>query len=142
MDPANLILKSVVAALKADTAITGYVGTRVYDRPPHKDGMPDVPSPYISLGPHDTTSGEAALCLDLVSVTFQVDVWSWGTGDAYNREEAGNIASAVRRVLNNRHVDFAGGTAEIYHRQTRFLRDPDGTNHAAITCEAQADVAQ
>lgn len=140
MDPANSILKAVVAALKADSVLAGMVGTKIFDRPPHRDGEPDVPSPYISLGPHDTNTEERAECLDLVSVTFQVDVWSWGTGDAYHREEAGNIASAVRRVLDQRHVDFTGGSADIYHRQTRFLRDPDGTNHMAITLEADADV--
>lgn len=142
MDPALDILQRVVAALKADSAVSALVGSKVFDRPPHKDGEPDVPSPYISLGPHDTTTDENGDCVDVVSVTFQVDAWSWGSGEAYSRSEASNIASAVRKALHNKTVTIVSGDdVELLHRQTRMLRDPDGTNHAAMTFEALADVS-
>lgn len=143
MDPALEILQKVVAALKADTAVAALVGTKVFDRPPHKDGQPDVDSPYISLGPHDSTTDDLADCLDIVSLTFQVDAWSWGTGSAYSRAEASNIASSVRKALHRREITLASGeVVEVLHRQTRFLRDPDGTNHEALTFEASANVAE
>ena len=143
MDPANEILQKVVVAMKADTAISALVGTKVFDRPPHKDGEPDVSSPYISLGSHDTTTDELADCLDTVTLAFQIDAWSWGDGQAYSRAEVSNIASAIRTALHRREIVLASGTlAELLHRQTRFLRDPDGTNHAALAFEALVDVTQ
>ncbi|WP_242221195.1 DUF3168 domain-containing protein [Shinella zoogloeoides] len=141
MDPALDILQRVVAVMKADAAVSALVGSKVFDRPPHKDGEPDVPSPYISLGPHDTTTDETGDCFDVVSISFQVDVWSWGNGEAYSRAEAGHIASAVRKALHTKYVNLVSGDeVEVLHRQTRMLRDPDGTNHAAMTFEALVDV--
>lgn len=141
MDPAVELLQKVVAAMKADAGVAAFVGAKVYDRPPHKNSVPDVPSPYISLGPHDTITDELADCLDNVTVTFQIDVWSWGENLAYSRTEAGNIASAVRKALHRKPVELTSGrNAELVHQGTRFLRDPDGTNHAAITFECMIDV--
>lgn len=139
MDPANEILQKVVAAMKADAAVSALVGNKVFDRPPHKDGEPDVESPYITLGPHETITEELADCLDDVTVTFQVDCWSWGGGEAYSRAEVSNIASAVRAALHKVEMPMPiGREAYVLHRQSRFLRDPDGTNHAALTFEASA----
>lgn len=142
MDPALEILQKLVAVMKADAGISAYVGNRIFDRPPHKDGLPDVPSPYISLGPHDTTTDELADCLDMVTVTFQIDVWSWGENSAYSRAEASNIAAAIRSALHRKEIALSTGSLnELLHEQTRMLRDPDGTNHAAMTFEATVDVA-
>lgn len=139
MDPALEILQKVVAALKADAGIAAVVGDKVFDRPPHKDGEPDVESPYISLGPNDTTTDELADCLDNVTITFQVDGWSWGGGEAYSRSQVSKMAGAMRRILHRLELPMSEGRdAQIYHRQTRILRDPDGTNHAALTFEAMA----
>lgn len=141
MDPANEILKKVIAELRASAALTAFVGSKIFDRPPHEDGEPNVPSPYISLGPHDTTTAELADCLDLVDLNFQIDAWSWGTGQAYHRSEVSDIASAIRKALHLRSISLTSGvTVELLHRQTRYLRDPDGTNHAALAFEAHVDV--
>jgi hypothetical protein len=143
MDPATEIIQKVIAALRADTAVAAIVGTKVLDRPPHKDNDPSVTSPYISFGPHDTTTDELYDCLDLVDLNFQIDAWSWGGTGAYSRAIVSDIASAVRKALHRRNIVLASGsTAELLHRQTRFLRDPDGTNHAALTFESHVDVTQ
>lgn len=141
MDPALDILQRVVAALKADTAVSALVGSKVFDRPPHKDGEPDVPSPYISLGPHDTTTDDLADCVDNVIVAFQVDAWSWGSGEAYSRAEASKLAAAIRAALHLKDMTLSSGkVTRPIHRQTRMLRDPDGTNHAAMAFEARVSV--
>lgn len=134
------VLQRIVALLKADAAVSALVGTKIYDRPPHENGVPAVASPYISLGPHDGLTEDSDDCMDLVDLTFQVDAWSWGDGVAYSRAEVSNIASAVRSCLHRQEINITGAAVEIQHQMTRVMRDPDGeTNHAAITFVASID---
>lgn len=135
-----LVLQRVVALLKADPAVAALVGTKIYDRPPHEDGVPSVASPYISLGPHDGLTEDSDDCMDLIELTFQVDAWSWGGGNAYSRAEVSNIASAVRSCLHRREITLPAASVEIQHQMTRIMRDADGeTNHAAMTFTAAID---
>lgn len=134
------VLQRIVALLKADSAVSALVGTKIYDRPPHENGEPAVASPYISLGPHDGLTEDSDDCMDLVELTFQVDAWSWGAGVAYSRAEVSNIAAAVRSCLHRQELAITGASVEIQHAMTRVMRDPDGkTNHAAITFTAAID---
>jgi len=129
------VLQRVLAILRADTAVASFVGTRIFDNPPHADGVPEVASPYISLGPHDTTSDEAD-CLDIQELNFQVDVWSWGGGESYSRVQAGKIANAVRDALHRRVETVDGSEVEIAHIVTRHQRHDGEINHAVITMRA------
>jgi hypothetical protein len=64
-DPGFDIQRDIVAALKANAAVKAMVKDRVYDRVPRdRNGDPNVPFPYITLGggdvlrhPHLVTQG-------------------------------------------------------------------------------------
>ena len=139
MDPTRELLVAVVAALKADTAVAGYVGTRIYDRVPTGENAPAPP--YLSLGPSDAVSEDTA-CTEVYRVTFQIDAWSWGSGEAVSSAEVRDIAQVVRSALRGFEVSLTNNAlADLNHRTTRYLRDPDGvTNHAAMTFEAFVEV--
>lgn len=129
---------AIIARLKANATIAGFVGAKVYDRPPQKaDGKPDVASPYISMGPWQVVDAGAD-CIDGVEITAQIDAWSWGAGEAFGSAEVSKIADAIRRSLHDAEFTLTtNALATIEHELTRILRDPDGvTNHAAITFTA------
>lgn len=134
MSPSFELISAAMNKLKATTAVTFFVDDRIFDRVPEKqDRSPNVESPYISFGP---TSGvpDDAECMDGVQITFQVDVWSWGAGDAYSSAECHKLCDAVRRALHNAELALTQSalvtlTCELF----RILRDPDGvTNHGVI----------
>ncbi|MGB3445737.1 MAG: DUF3168 domain-containing protein [Xanthobacteraceae bacterium] len=136
--PTFELVAAAIAKLRATPAVTGFVGTKIYDRVPEKqDGTPNVTSPYISFGPV-TGSPDDADCSDAVEVTFQVDVWSWGNGEAYGSAECHKISDAVRRALHNAELTLSVNalvtlTCELF----RILRDDDGvTNHGVIQFSA------
>jgi hypothetical protein len=139
MDPTRELLVVVVAALKADSAVAGYVGTRIFDRVPTGENAPA--SPYLSLGPSDAVS-EDVDCKELYRVTFQVDAWSWGSGEAVSSLQVRDIAQAVRAALRGFETPLTNNAlADLSHLTTRYLRDPDGvTNHAAVTFQAFVEV--
>lgn len=130
------VLQRVLAILRADTAITSMVSVRIFDRAPHGDGCEPMVSPYITLGPHDTMS-EDGDCMDLQELNFQIDVWSFGNGEAYSRAQAGKLANLIRDALHRRDETINGVNVEIAHVVTRHLRhDNLDTNHAAIGMRA------
>lgn len=130
------VLQRVLAILRADPAVASFVGSRIFDRAPHADSCEPVRSPYITLGPHDLTSDDAD-CMDLPELNFQIDVWSFGDGEAYGRAEAGKVANAVRDALHRRVESVGEHDVEINHIVTRHLRhDNLDTNHAAIAMRA------
>lgn len=131
-EPTYALAKAVIDALKADAAVATFVGEKVFDRP-----LAGTLTPYISMGPSDAT-GDDVDCLDGLEISFQVDVWSSGTDEAYSSVEARKIAGAVRKALHDSDLDLGDvGLVFLRHRTTRVMRDPDGvTNHAAITFEA------
>lgn len=128
------LLAAVVTRLKADAAVSALVGTKVYDRVPQKpNGQADVASPYLSLGP-STEVPDDADCIDGVEVTFQIDAWSWGAGEAFGSAQVRKIARAVRRSLHDAEINLTtNALVTLRHELTRVMRDPDGvTNHAAM----------
>lgn len=130
-DPALALQGAVVAALKADAAVTALAGDRVYDRVPG----PDTAFPYVSLGPCDVVQNDAT-CIGGADVTLQIDVWSREPGF----REAKALAGAVRTALHLLETSFDGLSFEIEHRTTRHFRDPDGlTSHAAVEVTALID---
>ncbi len=134
MSPDFELKVAVIARLKADTTVASFVGSKVYDRVPETtDGKPDVPSPYISMGPW-TVLPDDADCIDGVEITGQIDVWSWGGGEAYGSAQVQKIADAARRSLHNAEFSLTtNALAELQHVLTRILRDDDGvTNHAVV----------
>lgn len=137
MEPTYELQLAALNALRASTALTALVGTKIYDRVPEKMAggvlVPDVASPYISFGPVTVVPDDAD-CIDGEEITFQIDVWSWGSGLAYGSVQARLIAGIVRKVLHRADLVLVDNSlVSIAHELTRILRDPDGvTNHGVI----------
>lgn len=122
---------AVVARLKATNAVTSLVGARVYDR------VPDDPTfPYVTIGEGDELS-EDADCITGFDISLDIDVWSRAVGFP----EAKSISDAIRSALTSTELTITQNALVYFqHRQTRFLRDPDGlTQHAVLTFEAFAE---
>jgi hypothetical protein len=128
MDPLKELQGAVYSRLTTYAGVTALVGTRVYDRVPS-----DAALPYISFGPVTATSDDAD-CIDGLSISMQIDVWSTEPGYV----EAQAIAGAVRAALGGDDLTLVSNAlVTIEHRQTRLMRDPDGlTSHAAISFDA------
>jgi hypothetical protein len=137
MEPTYELQLAALNALRATTALTALVGTKIYDRVPEKQvngqTVPDVASPYISFGPV-TVISEDIDCIDGLEITFQIDAWSWGSGLAYGSVQVRQIAGIIRKALNKVELPLTDNAfVSIRHELTRILRDSDGvTNHAAI----------
>lgn len=122
-----------IQRLKADSATAAIVGARVYD------AVPATPTwPYISLGPSDETSDDAD-CITGFDISFQIDCWSRAVGFP----QARHLADAVRESLHGYEFELPTNALVFFeHRQTRFMRDPDGlTTHAAMTFAAFVEAA-
>lgn len=134
MAPDLELVTACLARLRADTAVTALVGAKVFDRVPEKqDGTPNIESPYISCGYTSITPDDAE-CIPGDEIEFQIDAWSWGSGEAYASAEVRRIADAVKRALHLAEFDLTvNALASIEHDRTRIQRASDGvTNHAAI----------
>lgn len=137
MDPSYELALAALNALRADSEMISLIGTKLYDRVPEKQvngqTVADVTSPYVSMGPVTVLSDDAD-CIDGVEVTFQLDAWSWGAGEAYSSVQVRKIAHAMRRVLHETELALdKNALVVLTHTLTRILRDPDGiTNHAAV----------
>lgn len=130
-DPLFELQRALYACLSTDAAVSAMVSGRVFDRVPA-----DAQAPYISFGPM-TADDDGADCIDGLSVSVQIDAWSQAVGYGEVKE----IAGAVRKAIAA--ADLALNThalADITHRSTRILRDPDGlTSHAVLTFEASIE---
>lgn len=126
---------AVVSALKADPAVSGFVGARVYGRP-----SADAVTPYISIGP-TTVVDDSSEGIPAQDITLQLDVWSAGTGEAYSDAEASKIAGAIRAALHDAELGLpTAGLVLLQHRITRIVRDPDGiTHHGIVTLAATVE---
>lgn len=137
MEPIYELRLAALNKLRQTAALTAIVGTKIYDRVPEKQVngqmVADVTSPYISLGPATAISDDAD-CIDGLEVTFQVDVWSWGSGLAYSSVQASQAAGAVRKALHDVDLPLSvNALVSIRHELTRILRESDGvTNHGVV----------
>lgn len=134
-DPIYDLKVAIISALKADARVAGFVAGRAFDRVPTGDQAPVAP--YISMGPFTATE-DSADCIDGLDIGLQIDVWSWGDGEAYSTAECSKIAQAVRRALHDQELDLSEtGLVNLRHRITRIMTASDGiTHHAALTFEA------
>ncbi|CDM56285.1 MULTISPECIES: DUF3168 domain-containing protein [Rhizobium] len=128
----SLELQGAIAArLKASAGLTPLVGSRIYDAVPA-----DKVFPYVTIGEGDETSDDAD-CVDGFEISLDIDVWSRATG----YPEAKRISDEIRKALKSPDLTLPINALVFFrHRQTRFLRDPDGlTSHAVMTFEAFAE---
>ncbi|MBO9589532.1 DUF3168 domain-containing protein [Devosia sp.] len=137
MEPIYELRLAALNKLRQVAALTAIVGTKIYDRVPEKQVagqlVPDVTSPYISLGPV-TASSDDADCISGLEITFQIDGWSWGSGLAYSSVQASQIAGEIRKALHDVELELSvNALVSIRHELTRILRESDGiTNHAVV----------
>ena len=147
MEPTYELQLAVLNKLRATTALVALVGTKIYDRVPEKTAggaiVPDVTSPYISFGPVTSVPDDAddSDCINSEEITFQIDVWSWGSGLAYGSVEARQISGLVKKALHKADLSLAtNALLSIRHELTRILRDSDGkTNHGVIQFTATVE---
>src|SRR5262245_20021507 len=113
-DAALPLQKAIVAALKADAALTVLVAGRVYD------GVPvSAVKPYISLGPWQLLA-DAADCYDASDIAVQLDAWSAGPGSV----EVKKVGRAIRAALDGQTLvalDEGQRLVTINVEQTQYL---------------------
>lgn len=110
--------KAIVGRLKGDTALTGLVSGRIYDRVPA-----DAPLPYVHFRNIQAVD-DGAGCVDAYEVYIDLDVWSQAVG----KVEASRAASAVRKALHEAGLtlDEPYVLTEIAHRDTNVGDGGDG----------------
>lgn len=118
----------VVARLKAFSALTSLISTRVYD-----NVSPNAEFPYVSWGPEQAIEDDTD-CIDGMNISIQLDAWSRSVGLG----EVKGIAEQVRQALHDYETELTvNALVSIAHTSTQFLRDPDGkTSHAVIEFSA------
>ena len=134
MDASAEIIRAAMDRLRATSAVTTYVGTRIYDRVPEdQNGVPSVDFPYVSLGP-TTIIPDDADCVSGEEITFQFDVWTSGPGDAFASYQCRQITGAIKRALHEIEIALASNAlVSLRHELTRILDDPNpAISHGAI----------
>lgn len=123
----------ITSRLKADAAITALV-SGVYDVPPPAPW--GTKNAYISLGATDTTTDDAD-CIDGLTHTIQIDVWSRSVG----MPACKTIMTAIKRNLHQTTAELAeNGLNQVNLVFARTLRDPDGlTNHGVMQFEFRVE---
>lgn len=127
--------RAIIAALKADTTVASYVGTRVYDAVSNAAVLP-----YISFGPVEVAS-QTAHGLDATSMytgsetTIQLDAWSSGPGSV----EVKQIGRAIKTAMH--YVDLSLESNQrlilLEVQSIQYLVDPDGlTQHGVVILRA------
>lgn len=122
---------AIVARLKSSAALGGLISARVYDAVPA-----NAVFPYVTVGEGEETSDDVD-CIDGFEISLDIDVWSRAVGFP----EAKRISQEIRAALKSSDLALTDNALVFFrHRQTRFMRDPDGlTSHAVMTFEAFAE---
>ncbi|SFV33176.1 Protein of unknown function [Devosia crocina] len=137
MEPTYELQLAALNKLRETPALVAIVENKIFDRVPERNAggvlVPDVSSPYISFGPVIVDT-EDADCIDGLSITFQIDVWSWGSGEAYGSVQTRKIVGEVRKALHRANLPMSSNAlVSIEAGITRILRESDGvTNHGVI----------
>jgi hypothetical protein len=132
-DPRYDLIFAALARLRTAPAVVALIGDKLFDRVPE----PDPEMPYVTLGPSTVLPADAD-GIPGVEVSFQLDIWSEGAGEAFSSVECGKIADAIRRALHQAELELGGNAlVTLEHRLTQLLRDPDGiTQHGVVQFEA------
>jgi hypothetical protein len=134
MSAESLLQIALVAAIKADPALSGYLGARVYDHPPRSAAYP-----YLCFGPSDDRPDDDIDDLHTLAFAWQIDVYVQAQG---NKVDCRNICAAVRTALKNIEIDL-GADALVFLSisRSRIIGDPDPTlTHGIITLEGEIEL--
>ena len=109
---------ALIAALRADTGVTGYLGQKIWDNAPS-----DAVEPYITLGPAQELD-DSADCIDGVECYQQIDIWTQEDGSQLTAKQ---ICGAVRKALHGADLALADpyGLLLIEVEGSRVMGDPD-----------------
>lgn len=138
-EPTLALQAAIVAALKADSSLTGLIAGRVYDRIPNLHQFP-----YIRVGDSDEDLPDLADCIDGSEIFSTLHAFSRPQEDATNatqprgKVEVKRIAGAAKRAIHGANLSLEDNRLIlIEHYRTVFLTDPDGlTEHAIIMFRA------
>lgn len=142
MDEIAALKFLIIQKLRESAALSAYVGDRVYDVPPEEPAK--MTSPYVSMGPF-SSSDDNAECFESYDITGQIDVYSWGAGEALSTMQATKISAIVKDVINGtgeQEQALQGGHVLSYlrFRSKRIITASDGkTKHVPITISAIVD---
>lgn len=141
MDASVELLTAALNRLRATTAVTMFVGQRIFDRvPEQQDGTPAVAWPYISLGPSSAIPDDYD-CVDGEEITIQFDVWTSGSDEAFGSTQCRKISGAVKRALHD--VDLAltvNALVTLQWETTRIVDDPNpAISHGVVTFTATVE---
>jgi hypothetical protein len=128
-DVSHELQVAIINALKADSAVTAFVGDRILDRV-----EPGTELPYVSFGPEQDLP-EFVDCVDASEIVMQIDAWS----DDPGFREVRRLANAIKVALGDFDLPPSADNALVYFEfdGRRILRDPDGlTSHAVLTFRA------
>lgn len=126
-DPSLALQEAIGQALAA--ALAGPpVSGRIFDRAP-----PGATFPYVTLGAVQALNDEAD-CVDGMESFTDIHVWSEEVG----YDQTKRIADLIRSTLHHADLTLTDhALVEMTHRQTRYMRDPDGlTSHAVVEIRA------
>ena len=123
MPPSIKIQMDMFDLLKADNELNAVISGCAYDWVPE-----DASFPYVSFGPMELIRDTGG-----VTIYQQLDIWSRASGRAECSRVSDLVTNAILR--GNRNVIIP--TAEIVHKGTIILTDPDGlTSHGIVKLAA------
>lgn len=144
MDASYELIRAMLDRLRATAAVTDLVGTRMYDRVPTRQTnngpVPDVPYPFISIGP-GTSIPDDYDCIRSEEITIQFDVWSSGAGEAYGSVQCRKICNALKQALHDVDLTLTeNALVTLQWELTRILDDPNpAINHGVIQFTATVE---
>lgn len=141
MDEIAALKAALLEALRASSSLSALVGVRIFDVPPTAPNLPETP--YIRLGPFSSqTEGEE--CFESYDVTGQIDIYSFGAGEAASTMESTKISGIVKDIVNAMQdvTELQGDhtLSDIRFRSKRSITASDGkTKHVPVTITAIVD---
>jgi hypothetical protein len=140
MDAGTELLRSMLDALRATSAVTDLVEDRISDRPQGRLGTPAAVYPYISVGP-TTSIPDDFDCLDGEEITLQLDVWTSGDDVAFASVQCREISDIIKRRLHNADLVLAeNALVTLTWATTRILDDPNpAIRHGAVQFTATVE---
>ncbi len=120
---------ALITAWKADAAVSGLAGTRLYDRVPA-----DVAHPYVAFGATQVLPDPVDCIEGAVEIYQTVHVWSRAVGSI----EASDLADAIVAAAPRGPLDLVSWSLiALDPRPTDITTDPDGlTTHGVVTLHA------
>lgn len=146
MDEIAALKFILLERLRANTALVALANGGINDVPPAEVG--ERVSPYVRFGQF-TSSDDGPECFETYDIVGQVDVYSWGAGEAASTMESLRIAALVKAVIREISSEIEAGEIDLQNghkltdirfRSQRSITASDGvTKHVPITITAIVD---